>query len=118
MNLALEPLAREAASVLALAAAGDVALTEQVLAAVGERAGGNPLFVRELVAAAKNDGSVDALPQTVETLMTARIDTLEPTDRQLLRYAAVIGASFELDLLEEVLSGELDDVAAHAPGNG
>ena len=111
--LALEPLAREAASVLALAAAGDVALTEQELAAVSERAGGNPLFVRELVAAAKNDGSVDALPQTVETLMTARIDTLEPTDRQLLRYAAVIGASFELDLLEEVLSGELDDVAAH-----
>jgi class 3 adenylate cyclase/tetratricopeptide (TPR) repeat protein len=114
VKLVLEPLAREAASALALAAAGDVALTEQELAAVGERAGGNPLFVRELVAAAKTDGSVDSLPQTVETLMTARIDTLEPTDRQLLRYAAVIGASFELDLLEEVLSGELDDVAAHA----
>ena len=113
VKLALEPLGREAASVLALAAAGDVALTEQELEAVSERAGGNPLFVRELVAAAKNDGSVDALPQTVETLMTARIDTLEPTDRQLLRYAAVIGAAFELDLLEEVLSGEVDDVAAH-----
>src|SRR5581483_34389 len=39
----------------------------------------------------------------VETLMTARIDTLAPADRQLLRYASVIGPVFELDLLEEVL---------------
>jgi class 3 adenylate cyclase/tetratricopeptide (TPR) repeat protein len=111
--LELEPLPREAAAALALAAAGASPLTEQELAAVGDRAGGNPLFVRELVAAAKEDGGVDALPQTVETLMTARIDTLEPPDRQLLRYAAVIGASFELDVLDEVLGGDVDDVAAH-----
>jgi class 3 adenylate cyclase/tetratricopeptide (TPR) repeat protein len=111
--LELGPLAQDAVADLALAAAGGSLLTEQELAAVGERAGGNPLFIRELVAAAKQDGNVDALPQTVETLMTARIDTLDSSDRQLLRYAAVIGASFELDLLEEVLADEVDDAAAH-----
>jgi class 3 adenylate cyclase/tetratricopeptide (TPR) repeat protein len=108
----LAPLAGDAATRLALSAAGDVALSAQELAAIAERAGGNPLFVCELVAAAMADGTVDALPQTVETLMTARIDTLEPSDRQLLRYAAVIGPTFELDLLEEVLADEIDDVAA------
>ena len=39
---------------LALAAAGEVALSDEVLAALVERAGGNPLFVRELVAAARH----------------------------------------------------------------
>jgi len=111
--LELAPLAPEAVAQLALAAAGEHALSEQELAALGERAGGNPFFVRELVAAAKEDGTVDALPQTVETLMTARIDTLDPTDRQLLRYASVVGPGFELDLLEEVLADLVEDVAAH-----
>ena len=45
--------------------------------------------------------------------MTARIDTLDPADRQLLRYASVIGPGFELDLLEEVLADLVEDVAAH-----
>ena len=110
--LELAPLDGDAAVQLALAAAGDAPLSEQELAAVRERAGGNPLFVRELVAAAKEKGTIDALPQTVETLMTARIDTLDPSDRQLLRYASVIGPVFDLDLLEEVLADEVEDAAA------
>ena len=113
VQLELRPLEREAVSRLALAAAGDTPLTESELAAVGERAGGNPLFVRELVAAAKDEGVGGALPQTVETLMTARIDTLEPADRQLLRYASVLGRSFELDLLQEVLAGEIANSGDH-----
>jgi len=105
----LSPLTGNAAGELALAAAGDVALSERDLAAVGERAGGNPLFVRELVAAARAEGALGALPHTVETLMTARIDTLDPADRQLLRYASVLGPSFELDLLAEVLDEDVSD---------
>ena len=54
------------------------------------------------------DGS--ALPETVETLITTRIDTLEPGDRFLLRNASVLGARFELDLLADVLADELEDV--------
>jgi class 3 adenylate cyclase/tetratricopeptide (TPR) repeat protein len=106
-TLELLPLEGEAAEALALAAAGEVALTERELEAVRERAAGNPLFVRELVRAAQTDDA-DALPQTVEALMTARIDRLDPADRQLLRYASVLGASFELDLVAEVLAGEID----------
>ena len=46
----------------------------------------------------------------VETLITTRIDTLEPGDRFLLRNASVLGARFELDLLADVLADELADV--------
>ena len=77
---------------------------------MSERSGGNPLFVRELVAASRADGGVAALPETVETLITTRIDTLEPGDRFLLRNASVLGARFELDLLADVLADELADV--------
>ena len=106
--LELSALPSDQAAQLALAAAGELALSEELLGKVSERSGGNPLFVRELVAASR--GGVEALPETVETLITTRIDTLEPGDRFLLRNASVIGARFELDLLADVLADELEDV--------
>jgi len=107
----LAALPDEETAKLALSAAGDVALSEELLGEVSKRSGGNPLFVRELVAASRADGGgVAALPETVETLITTRIDTLEPGDRFLLRNASVLGASFELDLLADVLADELEDV--------
>jgi class 3 adenylate cyclase/tetratricopeptide (TPR) repeat protein len=107
-RLLLEPLSGEAAAALALSAADETALSEEALSTLAERSGGNPLFVRELVAASR-EGSVEALPETVETLMTTRIDTLDPEDRMLLRYASVVGPRFELDLLGEILADELPD---------
>ena len=108
--LELSALPGEETARLALAAAGEVALSEELLGEVSERSGGNPLFVRELVAASRAGGGVAALPETVETLITTRIDTLEPGDRFLLRNASVLGARFELDLLADVLADELEDV--------
>jgi class 3 adenylate cyclase/tetratricopeptide (TPR) repeat protein len=108
--LELSALRGEEAAQLALAAAGEVALSEELLGEVSERSGGNPLFVRELVKASRADGGVTALPETVETLITTRIDTLEPGDRFLLRNASVLGARFELDVLADVLADELADV--------
>ena len=43
------------------------------------------------------------MPETVETLLTSRIDRLDPADRLLLRYASVIGPRFDLGLLDEIL---------------
>ncbi len=101
--LELQPLPDEDSRSLALAAAGDQALSEKELAELTARAGGNPLFVRELVASPLGD---DSVPETIETLLTARIDTLAPDDRLLLRHAAVIGRTFELDLLAAILPEE------------
>jgi tetratricopeptide (TPR) repeat protein len=99
----LAPLTADDARRLALAAAGDTPLSESELAALTERAAGNALFIRELAVSPTGD---DALPETVEALLTNRIDTLHPSDRRLLRQAAVIGASFDLDLLTETLADE------------
>jgi tetratricopeptide (TPR) repeat protein len=99
--LELAPLPPDDARTLALAAAGETALSESELAALTERAAGNALFIRELAAGPTGDG---ALPETVESLLTNRIDTLHPSDRVLLRHASVIGPSFDLDLLTETLT--------------
>jgi class 3 adenylate cyclase/Tfp pilus assembly protein PilF len=114
MRLALDRLTNGDVQTLAVEAAGELALSEQALATVRERSGGNPLFIRELVNAARTAGSVDALPETVETVITSRIDTLSPEDRFLLRNASVLGTRFELDVLEDVLDGELEGVGDHA----
>jgi class 3 adenylate cyclase/tetratricopeptide (TPR) repeat protein len=114
VQLELARLTTSAAQSLALGIAGDVSLSTEALEAIRERSGGNPLFIRELMNATHRGGGIDALPETVETVITSRIDTLSPEDRFLLRNAAVLGARFHLDLLEEVLQGELDDVDDHA----
>jgi tetratricopeptide (TPR) repeat protein len=53
---------------------------------------------------------VASLPDSIETLILARMDTLAPADRFLLRNASVLGATFELDVLAEVVATELTDV--------
>ena len=106
--LELGPLDAEATARLALAADDELTLGEEELEAVSARSGGNPLFVRELVAAT-SAGSTE-LPETVERLMTERIDTLPADDRLLLRYASVVGQWFDLGLMREILAGEQHDV--------
>ncbi len=91
-RIELEPLAGAAAEQLAVAVASQFALSVDAVEALAERSGGNPLFVRELVFAAQAGASLDELPETVESLLTTRIDTLEPANRMLLRYASVVGA--------------------------
>jgi class 3 adenylate cyclase/tetratricopeptide (TPR) repeat protein len=104
--LELGPLGDEETRALALAVAGDIALSEADLAALTQRAEGNALFIRELALSPAGD---EGLPETVESLLTNRIDALHPSDRLLLRHAAVIGPSFDLDLLAETLEDETSD---------
>ncbi|MGH2997611.1 MAG: hypothetical protein ACRDM9_14940, partial [Gaiellaceae bacterium] len=71
--------------------------------AIVQRAGGNPLFLQELVAAAAD---AEELPESVEAVVTARIDALAPTDRAVLRWASVLGTRFGVVLLAAVLEDE------------
>jgi class 3 adenylate cyclase/tetratricopeptide (TPR) repeat protein len=83
-------------------------LEEAQVAVLVERAQGNPLFLAELLAAVQAGGSLHELPETVEGLVGARIDTLGTEERRLLRHASVLGARFAVDLLEATLDGPLD----------
>ena len=59
-----------------------LALAPQVEAQLVERSGGNPLFLLELLAAARAGEDVATLPETVEALIAARIDTLPERARR------------------------------------
>src|SRR5207253_3627239 len=53
---------------------------EAAVAAVAERAGGNPFFAEEMARrlADESGGEVIELPDTVQGLLAARLDSLEP----------------------------------------
>ena len=96
--LELEPLGAEQAAELVHAATEDLPLPPHEVAKLAERAGGNPLFLTELLAAARS-GGLDEIPDSVEALMLSEIDRLPPADRRVLRCAAVVGATFTEDLV-------------------
>jgi class 3 adenylate cyclase/tetratricopeptide (TPR) repeat protein len=105
----LQPLDAEQASALLHAATEETPLLPHEFEALAERSGGNPLFLAELLAAARQAGGIESLPDSVESLMMAQIDRLSPADRRLLRSAAVIGAAFSVDVLTEALEAPFED---------
>ena len=106
MAIQLQPLDADAAQEL-VGAAATAGLLQHEVTAITERAGGNPLFLQELVASSGTPDE-EALPESVEAVVAARIDRLPPGDRALLRYAAVLGATFGADLVTEVLARDPD----------
>ncbi|MGZ6952292.1 MAG: BREX system ATP-binding domain-containing protein [Acidimicrobiia bacterium] len=102
LRLDLAPLPPAAGAALVIDAAGTTALSERQLRRLVERAAGNPLFLRELGAAATRDHD-GAIPETVERVLASRIDRLEHHDRIRLREAAVAGNPVDLELLARAL---------------
>ncbi len=90
-----------------------VDLPPHVVEHLAARADGNPFFAVELATL----GMSDTVPDTIERLIATRIDRLGARERRLLRYAAVLGTEFDLDLFAEALApvaGGLDDSGAWA----
>jgi class 3 adenylate cyclase/tetratricopeptide (TPR) repeat protein len=100
----LEPLApgdaRELIEALLYSAGAEVDLP----GALAERSGGNPLFAEAMVRRIAEDGDTTAeeMPDTVQGLLAARLDSLEPFERQLVAHAAVIGRTFWESALEPI----------------
>ncbi len=105
--LSVHPAPLGTAQALGLVAGqlGDAQLRPDQIAALAERAGGNPLFLRGLVLAARSGASLDALPGSVEALVTSQIDRLPPDERTVLRYASVLGVEFGEADLRAILAG-------------
>jgi class 3 adenylate cyclase/tetratricopeptide (TPR) repeat protein len=102
-TIRLEALGTAEASLLLEEATAAEPLPPHQLEVVAARAGGNPLYLAELVATAQRLGSVDALPDSVEGVIAAQIDRLPGRDRSVLRRVAVLGTSFDERLLRSVL---------------
>jgi adenylate cyclase len=123
-QLRLEPLMPEAIEELVGALAG----RDRSLAAlpdhIGDRTGGNPFFVEEVVRSLVEDGTLagergayrltrplaDAgVPGTVHAVLAARIDRLPALAKETLQAASVIGRTFS-GVLAERVTGRLGDL--------
>ena len=96
----VDPLDRDAATQVLhlLAADKTVALDDAVVAELLDRAGGNPLFLEELVSWLEEARSTE-LPDTLRGLVAARLDGLTAQERLVLEDAAVLGSSGHVEWL-------------------
>ncbi len=88
----LEPLDPDVCETLldALAPGLEPTLREKVL----EAAGGNPLFVEEMVAMARESEGAVTVPPSITALLAARIDQLPAAERHTLETGSVEGVVF------------------------
>ncbi len=114
----LEPLDAEAGGALVDELLGDDA-TPQLRALLYERSGGNPFFLEELAALIRDSGpgalgvlSTGRLPATLQGLVTARLDTLTPEERDVIADCAVVGTSGPIDAVQTLTTARgLDDAS-------
>jgi DNA-binding SARP family transcriptional activator len=103
LSIQLEPLADDDAATLldALAEVPTARGRKQLL----EAAAGNPLFLEQLVASLGEQRRADGLPlpPTIQALLAARLERLGPGERAVLARAAVLGMSFAVPAITEVL---------------
>src|SRR5262245_14682330 len=97
--LMLEPLAATEAELLL-----PDTFEHDLRARIARAAGGNPLFLTEMVAMAGDaDGDV-AVPATLRALLAARLDQLEPDERSVLELGAVEGEIFHRGAVQALSS--------------
>jgi adenylate cyclase len=125
-QISLGPLQGTEASELLSGLLGDDTSLMLLSRNIAERAQGNPFFMEELVHSLAERGDfegqrgayrlkagIDAipLPPTVQAVLSARIDRLVETSRQLLQIAAVVGREVPLAILQRVANLPADDIA-------
>jgi len=111
ITLRLGELDHSATTLLAQALLGTALAAREATAELVERSSGNPLYAEEyarLIAEQTTTRLTDiAIPETIQALIAARIDTLSLGHKHLLQDASVIGKVF--------WSGALALVGDHAP---
>jgi class 3 adenylate cyclase/tetratricopeptide (TPR) repeat protein len=109
------PEAESAELADALLPAGETPPTLRAL--VLERAEGNPLFLEEtarMLLEADGSAADDRIPDSVQTLISARIDLLPIPEKRLLQHAAVIGRIFWRGALDHLAPELVGDAALAA----
>ena len=117
-RLPLAPLGRAAADELLVHLIGDDAKTARLREKIRERTSGNPFFVEEVVRSMAERGELVGergayrlrhprqplvVPESVQTVLAARIDRLGERDKLILQTAAVIGRHVPEPVLARVV---------------
>jgi class 3 adenylate cyclase len=123
-TILLEPLGSADATELIANLVDDADLAKIVQQRIGDTAEGNPLFVEELVAMlvdqgvlrrenggwrAADDLHTVSVPPSISALVAARLDHLEPLERDLIGRAAVVGKIFQRSAVAELSPPERRD---------
>ena len=103
--VSLDPLDADDSESLVGGLPGGRSLPETVRRRVVETAEGNPLFVEQLLAMLADDPDATdvVVPPTIQALLAARIDRLEPEERTVVQRASVEGRLFHRGALAELL---------------
>ena len=102
-----------------------------LIGAIDGKAQGNPFFIEEIINSLLEDGSLThqkdrwqmtrdlaeiQVPDTVQGVLAARIDRLDPDNKQTLQYAAIIGRSFAQQVLADLLEREIEETLEKLSG--
>jgi class 3 adenylate cyclase/tetratricopeptide (TPR) repeat protein len=116
-QLRLDPLPAESAAALLRSLLGNDSRLADLTRHLIERTGGNAFFIEESVRSLVETGALSGragaytltrtleairVPPTVQAVLAARVDRLDPEDKRLLQSAAVVGKNVPLTLLEAV----------------
>jgi class 3 adenylate cyclase/tetratricopeptide (TPR) repeat protein len=101
-SILLEPLSPEESESLIEQLLAGADLREEPRARILAAAEGNPLFVEQLLALRSEDGDGDTVPPTIQALLAARIDSLEPDERAVIERASVEGRLFHRSAVVEL----------------
>jgi class 3 adenylate cyclase/tetratricopeptide (TPR) repeat protein len=95
-TLAVEPLSDDETAVLLGELLDRPVLAAEAQHALLERAGGNPLYAEQFSELFLEQGSAGALslPETLQGIISARLDALPTEEKELLRDASVVGKVF------------------------
>jgi len=126
LRLRLEPLPAADALTLVCQRLGVGGLPEPVAALIRDKAEGNPFYSEELAYALRDSGMIQitadgtcrvtpgmdlktvAFPDTVQGVITSRIDRLTPPQQLTIKVASVIGRVFAVSALRDVYPIEAD----------
>jgi class 3 adenylate cyclase/tetratricopeptide (TPR) repeat protein len=113
-QVSLAPLPSVASRAIVQMVAQTMPLPEWRIQDIIAKAAGNPFFLEELTQTAlEQDGEPTTLriPETIQAVLTARIDRLPAEIKRLLQTAAVIGHDVPLELLQTV--GAYPEITLH-----
>jgi len=98
-TILLSPLSEDETSSLVSGLLGNAEIDTSVREQLLERAGGNPLYAEEFARMLVERPAETVVPETVQGMIAARIDTLPLDEKGLLQEAAIVGRVFWLGAL-------------------
>ncbi len=105
----LEPLAADDAARLVADLLDGAELDGELRRRILDAAEGNPLFVQEMVGLVRDSpGTAVSVPPTIQALLAARLDQLDPTERRVLERGSVEGRTFHRGAVEALSATELE----------